>query len=157
MAEIRGRLRADGRRFGLVVARFNEFVTERLLDGARAAFQQLGVDDDSLDIVWVPGSFELPLVAQTMAGSGNYAAVICLGTVIRGETAHFEHVAGQTAAGIAAAARQTGVPILFGVLTTDTLDQAINRAGAKSGNKGYEAAMNAVEVADLLDQLKAGS
>jgi 6,7-dimethyl-8-ribityllumazine synthase len=139
------------------VARFNEFVTERLLDGARAAFQQLGVDDDSLDIVWVPGSFELPLVAQTMAGSGNYAAVICLGTVIRGETAHFEHVAGQTAAGIAAAARQTGVPILFGVLTTDTLDQAINRAGAKSGNKGYEAAMNAVEVADLLDQLKAGS
>jgi 6,7-dimethyl-8-ribityllumazine synthase len=157
VAEIRGRLRADGRRFGLVVARFNEFVTERLLDGARAAFQQLGVDDDSLDIVWVPGSFELPLVAQTMAGSGNYAAVICLGTVIRGETAHFEHVAGQTAAGIAAAARQTGVPILFGVLTTDTLDQAINRAGAKSGNKGYEAAMNAVEVADLLDQLKAGS
>ena len=156
MAEYRGVLRAEGRRFGIVVAKFNDFVTDRLLSGAREAFRRHGVADDAVDVAWVPGSLELPLVAQTMAATGRYAAVVCLGAVIRGETAHFEHVAGQSAAGIAAASRETGVPILFGVLTTDTLEQAIDRAGAKSGNKGYDAAVDAVEMADLIEQLKRG-
>ena len=154
MTEFRGVLQAEGRRFGVVVAKFNDFVTDRLLSGARDAFRRHGVAEDAVDVAWVPGSLELPLVAQTMAATGRYAAVVCLGAVIRGETAHFEHVAGQAAAGIASAARETGVPILFGVLTTDTLEQAIDRAGAKSGNKGYDAAVDAVEMADLIDQLK---
>jgi 6,7-dimethyl-8-ribityllumazine synthase len=154
VAEYRGLLRADGKRFAIVAARFNEIVTEHLLTGAREGFRQLGVPDDAIDVAWVPGSLEVALVAQRMAASGKYAAVVCLGAVIRGETAHFDYVAGQCAAGVAAAARETGVPVLFGVLTTDTVEQALNRAGLKSGNKGYECALGAVEMASLLDQLK---
>ena len=153
MPEYRGRLRADGKRFAIVVARFNELITQQLLSGARDGFHQLCVPDDAIDVAWVPGALEIPVVAQRLAASGGYAAVLCLGAVIRGATAHFDYVAGQTAAGIASASRETGVPIMFGVLTTDNLEQAFERAGSKSGNKGYEAALGAVEMVDLLDQL----
>jgi 6,7-dimethyl-8-ribityllumazine synthase len=153
MADYRGILRADGKRFAIVVARFNEFVTERLLAGARDAFRDHGVPEDAIDVARVPGSFEIPFVAQKLAESGDYAAVVCLGAVIRGETAHFEHVAGQAAAGIAAAARETGVPVLFGVLTTDTTEQAVERAGVKGGNKGYDVARDAIEMASLMEQI----
>jgi 6,7-dimethyl-8-ribityllumazine synthase len=153
MPEYRGRLRTDGKRFAIVVARFNELITERLLSGARDGFRQLCVPEEAIDVAWVPGALEIPVVAQRLAASGGYAAVLCLGAVIRGATAHFDYVAGQTAAGVAAASRETGVPIMFGVLTTDNLEQALERAGSKSGNKGYEAALGAVEMVDLLDQL----
>jgi 6,7-dimethyl-8-ribityllumazine synthase len=155
MAEYRGNLRADDKRFAIVVARFNDFITERLLAGAREAFRDHGVTEDAIDVARVPGSFEIPLVAQKLARGGDYAAVVCLGAVIRGETAHFEHVAGQAAAGIAAVARDTGVPILFGVLTTETTEQAVERSGVKGGNKGYDAARDAIEMASLMDQLDA--
>jgi len=151
--EYRGRLRAEGKRFGIVVAQFNDLITSRLLSGAQSAFWQHGVAEDAIDVAYVPGAFELALVAKTMAASGRYAAVICLGAVIRGATAHFEHVAGQAAAGIAAASRETGVPVLFGVLTTDTIEQAIERAGTKAGNKGYDVAVDAIQMADLMDVL----
>ena len=121
------------------------------------AFRDHGVPDEAVDVARVPGSFELPLVARKMAESGDYGAVVCLGAVIRGETAHFDHVAGQAAGGIAAAARDTGVPVLFGVLTTDTTEQAVERAGVKGGNKGYDVARDAIEMASLLDQLDARS
>ncbi len=153
MPEYRGRLRAEGKRFGIVVAQFNDLITSRLLSGAQSAFWQHGVAEDAIDVAYVPGAFELALVAKTMAASGRYAAVICLGAVIRGATAHFEHVAGQAAAGIAAASRETGVPVLFGVLTTDTIEQAIERAGTKAGNKGYDVAVDAIQMADLMDVL----
>ena len=155
MPEYRGILRVDGKRFAIVVARFNELITERLLAGAARAFRDHGVPDDAVDVAHVPGSFEIPLVALKLAASRDYAAVVCLGAVIRGETAHFDHVAGQTAAGIAAAARDTGVPVLFGVLTTDTTEQAVERAGVKGGNKGYDAARDAIEMASLMAQLEA--
>ena len=148
-----GKLRADGRAFALVVARFNDFVTSKLLEGAVDMLARLGVSEADITVAWVPGAFEIPVAAAAMAKSGNYAAVICLGTVIKGETAHFEFVAGQCTAGIAAAARDTGVPVIMGVLTTATMEQAIDRAGGKMGNKGAEAAEVAVEMADLLGQL----
>jgi 6,7-dimethyl-8-ribityllumazine synthase len=154
MPEYRGRLHAEAKRFAIVVAQFNDLITSRLLAGAQSAFWEHGVPEDAVDVVHIPGAFELPLVAKTLAGKGGYAAVICLGAVIRGATAHFEHVAGQSAAGIQAASRETGVPILFGVLTTDTIEQAIERAGTKSGNKGYDAAVDAIKMADLMDQLR---
>ena len=148
-----GKLRADGRAFALVVARFNDFVTSKLLEGAVDMLARLGVSEADITVAWVPGAFEIPVAAAAMAKSGNYAAVICLGTVIKGETPHFDFVAGQCAAGIAAAARDTGVPVIMGVLTTATMEQAINRAGGKMGNKGADAAEAAVEMADLLGQL----
>jgi 6,7-dimethyl-8-ribityllumazine synthase len=149
-----GRLyRAEGS-YAIAVARFNELITEKLLAGAIAGFIQHGVPDERITVVEVPGSFELPLVAKQLAASGRYAAVVCLGTVIRGETAHFEHVAGQAAAGIARAAYDTGVPVIFGVLTTETIEQAMNRAGVKLGNKGYEAAVGALEMADLMRMIR---
>ena len=157
MTEFRGVLRADGRRFAVVVARFNDFITERLLAGAQEAFRRHGVSDDCVDVARVPGSMEIPLVAQKLAASGAYDAVVCLGAVIRGATPHFEYVSAQTAAGIAVASRETGVPILFGVLTTDTIEQAIERAGTKSGNKGYDVAVDAIEMASLLEQIQARS
>jgi 6,7-dimethyl-8-ribityllumazine synthase len=153
MPEYRGRLRAEGKRFAIVVSRFNELITERLLAGAREGFRQLSIPDEAIDVAWVPGALEIPVAAQRLAASGGYAAVITLGAVIRGATAHFDLVAGQTAAGVAAASRETGVPIMFGVLTTDTLEQAFERAGSKGGNKGWEAALGAVEMVDLFDQL----
>ncbi|HEX2032906.1 MAG TPA: 6,7-dimethyl-8-ribityllumazine synthase [Chloroflexota bacterium] len=151
-----GRLTAPaGRRFAVVVSRFNEFFTKELLAGALAAFRRHGVTDDQVDVAWVPGSFETPLVAKRLASSGDYDAVVCLGAVIRGATTHFDHVAGEAAGGVARAAMDTGVPVIFGIITTDDLDQAIDRAGAKAGNKGYEAGVTAIEMADLMAQLPA--
>lgn len=141
-------------RFAVVAARFNAMVTEALLAGCRDAFIRHGVADDRIDVAWVPGSFELPIVAKAMAESGNYAAVICLGCVIRGETGHYDHVAGQAAGGLMSASLATGVPVIFGVLTTETVEQALNRSGLKAGNKGGEAALAAIEMVNLLAQIR---
>jgi 6,7-dimethyl-8-ribityllumazine synthase len=149
-----GSLNGAGMRMGIVVARFNETVTRGLLDGARDGLARLGVNAEAVDVAWTPGCFEIPLVARRMAESGRYDAVICLGAVIRGETPHFEYVAGQAATGIGRAGLDTGVPVIFGVLTTETLEQAINRAGAKAGNKGFDAALTAVEMASLLRAMR---
>jgi 6,7-dimethyl-8-ribityllumazine synthase len=140
-------------RFALVAARFNQVVVEKLVAGALDSLKRHGVADASIDLVWVPGSFEVPLVAQRLAASEKYAAVICLGAVIRGDTDHYEHVASGAASGVAHAALTTGVPIIFGILTCDTLEQALNRAGGKSGNKGHDAALTAIEMVNLLRQL----
>ena len=153
MTEYRGDLHARGRRFAIVAARFNEIVTRKLLEGALESLRSNDVADDDVDVVWVPGAFELPLVARRLAMSGTYDGVICLGAVIRGETAHFEHVAGQAATGIREAAGASGVPVSFGVLTTDTLEQALDRAGGTHGNKGWDAAVAAIEMASLIEQL----
>jgi 6,7-dimethyl-8-ribityllumazine synthase len=142
-----------GRRFAVVVSRFNSMVTERLLEGARRAFDEHGVSDDRVDVAWVPGAWEIPVAARRLAESGLYGAVVCLGAVIKGETAHFEYVAGEAARGIAQAANASGVPVLLGVLTTYTLDDAMARAGGKHGNKGYEAAEAALEMASLMAAL----
>jgi 6,7-dimethyl-8-ribityllumazine synthase len=144
---------APGTRFAVVVSRFNDFFTRQLLDGALAGFRRHGVEEGQVDVAWVPGSFETPLVAKRLAASGRYGAVVCLGAVIRGATSHFDHVAGQAAAGVARAALDTGVPVIFGIITTDDLEQAIDRSGAKAGNKGYEAAVSAIEMADLMTQM----
>jgi 6,7-dimethyl-8-ribityllumazine synthase len=141
-------------RFALVAARFNGSIVEHLVGGAIDGLKRHGVSDEAIDLVWVPGSFELPLIAQRLAGSGRYAAVICLGVVIRGETGHYDHVAGEAASGVARAALATGVPVIFAVLTCETLEQALNRAGAKSGNKGFESALTAIEMVNLLEQLR---
>jgi 6,7-dimethyl-8-ribityllumazine synthase len=140
-------------RFALVAARFNQFVVERLVAGARDGLRRHGIADDVVDLAWVPGSFEIPLVAQRLANSRRYAAVICLGAVIRGETGHYEHVATAAATGVAQAALGSGVPVIFGILTCDTPEQAIDRAGGKGGNKGFEAAAAAIEMVNLLRQL----
>ena len=147
MTEFRGEASAGGRRVAVAVARFNELVTRKLLDGALEGLRALGVADEAVDVAWVPGAFELPVAARRLAASGTYDAVICLGAVIRGETPHFDHVAGQAAAGIREAAAATGVPVIFGVLTTETLEQALARAGGDHGNKGWDAAAAALEVA----------
>jgi 6,7-dimethyl-8-ribityllumazine synthase len=153
MHVIEGRLDGAGLRVGVVCARFNDLITERLLAGARDGLVRNGVDDDAVTVAWVPGSFEIPLVARTLAASGRFDAVICLGAVIRGATGHYEQVANQCAAGIARAALDSGVPVIFGVLTTDTIEQAIERAGTKAGNKGFEAALGAIETVRVLQQL----
>ena len=146
-----GNLSAEGKRFGVVVGRFNAFVVKELLGGALDCLQRHGGDPEAVDVVWVPGSFEIPLVARKMADSGRYDALICLGAVIRGATPHFDYVASESSKGIAAVARETGVPTLFGVLTTDTVEQAIERAGTKAGNKGWDAAQGAIEMVNLLE------
>ena len=148
-----GRSDARGRRFAVVVGRFNQVVTEKLLEGAQSAFRRHGVAEDDLDVVWVPGSFEIPVVARRLARSGEVEAVVCLGAVIRGETAHFDFVAGEAVRGVQQVALDTGVPCILGVLTTDGLEQALDRAGGKHGNKGWDAAMAAMETASLLDGL----
>jgi 6,7-dimethyl-8-ribityllumazine synthase len=153
MRDVRGDFLARGRRLAIVVARFNELVTGKLLEGALECLRAHGIDEDDLLVAWVPGAFELPLASRRLAASGGFDAVICLGAVVRGETPHFDHVAGQAALGIRTAAEDTGVPVIFGVLTTDTLEQAIDRAGGKHGNKGWDAAMAALETASVLDQL----
>lgn len=140
-------------RFAVVVARFNALVTEPLLAGCRDALVRHGVSEDRLDVYWVPGSFEVPLIARKLAEGGKHAAVICLGCVIRGETSHYDHVAGQAAGGILQTSLATGVPVIFGVLTTENVEQALNRAGLKSGNKGAEAALAAIEMVNLLARL----
>ncbi len=151
-----GQLLGKGLRFGIVVSRFNEFISRKLLEGALDALERHGVAEEDIEIAWVPGSFEIPLVARHMAQSGHDDAVICLGAVIRGATPHFDYVAAEVAKGVAQVALQTGVPVLFGVLTTDTIEQAIERAGTKAGNKGFDAAVAAIEMANLLRQLPAG-
>ena len=153
MSTFEGTFAPPSGRFALVAARFNQFVVERLVEGARDALRRHGVVDDAVDLAWVPGSLEIPLVARRLAGSGRYAAVVCLGAVIRGDTDHYDYVAGGAANGIAQAALATGVPVIFGLLTCNTLEQAINRAGAKAGNKGFEAALTAIEMVNLLKQL----
>lgn len=153
MTTFNGQRRGDGLRVALVCSRFNELVTERLLAGATDGLLRHGVDPASVTTAWVPGAFELPLVAARLAASGEVDAVVCLGAVIRGATAHFDFVAGQCAAGVMRAQLDTGIPVILGVLTTDTVDQALDRAGGKSGNKGFDAAAAAIEMADLLRQL----
>jgi 6,7-dimethyl-8-ribityllumazine synthase len=154
MSIFEGDLSPPSGRFAVVAARFNGLVTEALLAGCRDAFARHGVPAERLDVAWVPGSFEIPLVARALAESGEYAAVVCLGCVIRGETGHYDHVAGQAAAGVAQASLATGVPVIFGVLTTDTVEQALNRSGLKAGNKGAEAALAAVEMVNLLARIR---
>jgi 6,7-dimethyl-8-ribityllumazine synthase len=149
-----GRLNpTTGLRIGIVVSRFNELVTRQLLAGAVDCLRRHGVDDDAVSVAWVPGAFEIPLVARRLASSGSFDAVVCLGAVIRGATPHFDYVAGQAAAGVARAALDTGLPVIYGVLTTDTIEQAIERAGTKAGNKGWDAALSAIEMASLLREL----
>ncbi len=151
--ELKGNLSARGLRLGIVVSRFNSFITERLLNGALDALKRAGADRERIEIVRVPGSFEIPIAAKKLAASGRCDAVIALGCIIRGETQHFEYISAEAARGVQRAALDTGVPIAFGVITVDTLEQAIERAGAKSGNKGAEAALAAVEMANLLRRL----
>lgn len=152
---LEGRPRGDGVRVGIVVARFNELITRELLRGCEEELARHGVGADDIIVAWVPGAFELPLVAERLARSPAVDAVVCLGAVIRGATPHFDHVAGQAASGIAAAGQRAGKPVIFGVLTTDTIEQAIERAGTKAGNKGREAAVCALELVDLLRGLPA--
>ena len=149
-----GRLVSEGLRFGIVVSRFNELITSRLLSGALDALRRHGASDDDIEIAWVPGAFEIPLVALKMAECGRFDAVIALGAVIRGQTPHFDYVCSEAAKGVASVSLRTGVPVAFGVLTTDTIEQAVERAGTKAGNKGWEAAMTALEMANLLRQLR---
>jgi 6,7-dimethyl-8-ribityllumazine synthase len=145
-----GKLTGTDLKFALVVGRFNEFISTHLLDGALDNLRRHETADADIEIVWVPGAFEMPLVAQKLAGSGRYDAIICLGAVIRGGTPHFNYVAGEVAKGIAKVGLDTGVPVVFGVLTTDSVEQAVERAGTKAGNKGWAAAMTALEMANLL-------
>ncbi len=144
-------------RFAVVAARFNGLVTEALLAGCRDALNRHGVANDRVDVVWVPGSFEIPLVTRRLAETGRYAAIVCLGCVIRGETGHYDHVAGGVASGVMQAALSSGIPVIFGVLTTDTVEQALNRAGLKAGNKGADAALAAIEMVNLLDRVAQAS
>lgn len=148
-----GNLVATGLKVGIVVGRFNEFITSKLLGGAQDALKRHGVADEDVDVAWVPGAFEIPLIAQKMASSGKYDAVITLGTVIRGATPHFDYVCNEAAKGVSATALQGGIPVIFGVLTTDSIEQAIERAGTKAGNKGWEAASAAIEMANLCRSL----
>ena len=150
---IQGDMTAKGLKFGIVAARFNDFITSRLLDGALDALQRHGAADNDIDVVKVPGAYEIPLAAKTLAQSKKYQAIICLGAVIRGATPHFEYVSAEVSKGVAAASLETGLPVVFGVLTTDTIEQAVERAGTKSGNKGWDAALSAIEMANVMRQL----
>lgn len=146
-------MKADGLRFAIVASRWNDLIVSRLIGGAQDALLRLGASEKQITLVRVPGSFEIPLAAKKLATSGRYEAIICVGAVIRGETPHFEHIAAEVTKGIASASMSTGVPIAYGIITADTVEQAINRAGVKAGNKGFEAAMTAVEMANLLKEL----
>ncbi len=150
MKSFEGNLIAQGLKFGIVVSRFNEFISNRLLEGALDALKRHDADMDAVDIAWAPGSFELPLVAQRLAKSGQYNAVICLGAVIRGSTPHFDYIAAEVAKGIAKVGLDSGIPVVFGVVTADSIEQAVERAGAKQGNKGWQAALTGIEMANLL-------
>lgn len=145
-----GTLLGEGLKFGVVISRFNEFITARLLEGAQDALARHGVRKDDIEIAWTPGSFELPLIAKKMAATGKYSAIICLGAVIRGGTPHFEYIAAEVTKGIANVGLETGLPVIYGVVTADTLEQAIERAGTKLGNAGFQAAVSAIEMANLM-------
>ena len=148
-----GKLTAEGLNFAIVVGRFNEFITGKLLGGAMDALGRHGAQAEQIEVAWAPGSFEIPLVAQKLADSGKYDAVICLGAVIRGATPHFEYVAAEAAKGIAQAGLRSGVPVIYGIVTADTIEQAVERAGTKSGNRGFDAAVSAMEMANLMREL----
>ncbi len=153
MKIIQGELQAKGLRFAVVVSRFNDFITSKLLDGAVDALVRHGAKEEDIEVVKVPGAFEIPLAAKKLASKGSYNAVICLGTVIRGATPHFEYVASEVSKGVASASLETGVPIAFGVITSDTIEQAVERAGTKSGNKGFDAAITAIEMAQVMKKI----
>ena len=149
-----GNLNCNGFKFGVVVSRFNSFITTKLLDGALDAIKRHGGNLDEVDVVWIPGAFETPSIAKQLADSGRYDALICIGAVIRGSTPHFDYVAGESAKGISQVSLNSGIPIIYGIITTDTIEQAIERAGTKAGNKGFEAAVTAIEMANLRQQLQ---
>jgi 6,7-dimethyl-8-ribityllumazine synthase len=151
---LQGNMTAGGKRFGVVISRFNEFITAKLLDGAIDALVRHGASDSDIEVAWVPGAFEIPSVTRRMAESKKYDAVICLGCVIKGDTPHFDFIAAEVSKGVAQIGMQSSVPVIFGVLTTDTIEQAIERAGTKAGNKGSEAALGAIEMSNLYAQLK---
>lgn len=153
MNTLEGKLLAEGQRVGIVAARFNEFITSKLLGGAIDAFVRHGGNEDQITVAWVPGAFEIPLVAKKMVESSKFDAVICLGAVIRGATPHFDMVANEATKGVAQVGLQTGVPVIFGILTTDSIEQAVERAGTKAGNKGFEAMTTAIEMINLLKQV----
>ena len=157
MTEFTGHARGNGQRIGIVVSRFNDLITERLLAGARASLIDHGVSDDDIDVAWAPGAWELPLAAQHLIAHRGCVAVIALGCVIRGDTPHFDFVAGAASTGLSNLSAQSGVPIAFGVLTTDTMEQALSRAGGKAGNKGWEAALAVLEMIDLIRKLESAS
>jgi len=150
---IEGRLLGEGKKFALVTSRFNDFITDKLVGGALDALVRSGVDDDDIDLLKVPGAFEIPLVAKKAVDTGKYDAVICLGAVIRGSTTHYDYVCAEASKGIAQVSLDSGTPVIFGIITTDTIEQAIERAGTKAGNKGWSAAISAVEMANLMDTL----
>lgn len=153
MKIVEGELQAKGLKFGIVISRFNEFITGKLLDGAHDALVRHGARDEDITVVKVPGSFEIPIVARKMALKGGVKAIICLGTIIRGATPHFEYIAAEVSKGVASASMETGIPMAFGIVTTDTIEQAVERAGTKSGNKGWDAAVTAIEMAQLMKKL----
>lgn len=153
MRKIEGNLVAKDMKFGIVAARFNEFIVSKLISGAEGALLRHGADGDNITLAWVPGAFEIPFAAKQMAHSGKYDAVICLGTVIRGSTSHYDYVCNEVSKGVASIGLESGVPVLFGVLTTENIEQAIERAGTKAGNKGYDSAMAAIEMVDLQRKL----
>jgi 6,7-dimethyl-8-ribityllumazine synthase len=150
---IEGRLQGEGKKFALITSRFNDFITDKLVGGALDALVRSGVDDDDIDLLKVPGAFEIPLVAKKAVGSGKYDAVICLGAVIRGSTSHYDYVCAEASKGIAQVSLDSGIPVIFGIVTTDTIEQAIERAGTKAGNKGWSAAISALEMANLMDTM----
>jgi len=154
LATFEGRTSGQGLSIAIVVSRFNELVTRTLLSGAQDGLASHGVEPEDVDVAWVPGSFEIPLTARKLAESGRYQAIVCVGAVIRGETPHFDQVANQASSGIARVALDTGVPVIFGIITADTLEQALERAGGKMGNKGYDAAVAAIEMANLMRGLR---
>lgn len=153
MRTIEGNVVAEGIKVGIVAARFNEFIVSKLIGGAVDGLVRHNVNEDDITLAWVPGAFEIPVVAKKMAESGKYDAVICLGTVIRGATSHYDYVCAEVSKGVASVSLETGIPVMFGVLTTDTIEQAIERAGTKAGNKGYDCALGAVEMINLMKQL----
>lgn len=153
MKVVEAKLNAQGKKLGILVSRFNSFITKRLLDGAVSEFKRLGGNEENLEVIWVPGAFEMPCIAQKLAKSKKYDAIVCLAAIIRGETPHFEYVANETAKGIANVAMATGIPVIFGVITSENLEQAIDRAGSKSGNKGEDAARVAIEMINLLEMI----
>ncbi len=153
MRTIEGKLIAQGLKFGIIAGRFNEFISAKLVTGAIDALRRHGVEEEDLDVTWVPGAFEIPMIAKKMAKSQKYNGIICLGAVIRGATPHFDYVSNEVSKGIAQVSLETEVPVIFGVLTTDSIEQAIERAGTKAGNKGYDAAVTAIEMVNLLKQL----
>lgn len=153
MQKLEGKLVAQDMKVGIVVSRFNEFITSKLLGGAEDGLTRHGVKEEDITVAWVPGAFEIPLIAQKMAQSGKYDAVIALGAVIRGATSHYDYVCNEVSKGVAQASLQTGVPVLFGIVTTENIEQAIERAGTKAGNKGYDCALSAVEMVNLIKQI----